>query len=235
MMNETATTRPTSRPTFVEEALANVADINDLEMKKIAFAAELTRLAYAHKRWERWLGWTASVIGALSVLVGIMVSVESIVGARRAEDITRKREDATRQQALRQPSLDLRREQYLDIVATLGKLAAQGQDQDTLDKAKRRFWELYWADLSLVEDGKIKKAMQDLGTILKDDGPASSRFQQATYRFSLLIRKRIEKVEEDAKKVPVESDPVVKSTTIVPVASNPKVPVDSDPAGSKPQ
>lgn len=189
-MNE-AETSPISRATIVEEAIANVAGISDLEMKKIAFQAELTRLADLRKRWERRVGWAASIAGVLSVMIGIMLSIASFALARH-------REDETRRQALLQPSLELRRNRYLDILSTLGKIAADDQDDKTLVEAKRRFWELYWADLSLVEDDEVKKAMQELGGMLKS-GASLSTFQQSTYKFASLIRQRIVKLEEKAQ------------------------------------
>jgi hypothetical protein len=202
----------TKRSTDIDEAMANVAAINDPELKKLAFEAELRRLTDLRKRWERPFGWAVSILGALSVMVGIWLSVASFADTRQKDAETRQkdadsrakeaearlREDATRRQELLQPGLELRRRRYLDILSTLGKIAAYEQDPKTLVEAKRRFWELYWADLSLVEDDDVKTAMEELGGML--DSNLQSTFQQATYKFAGLIRQRIVNLDAEAKK-----------------------------------
>jgi hypothetical protein len=157
--------------------------------------------------WPRLkrIGWAASIAGVASLMIGVMLSVASFADARAKDAASREHEatvraaeDATRRAALLQPSLDLRRERYLDILKTLGRIAADDQDPKILVEAKRRFWELFWTDLSLVEDDEIKAAMQNLGGMLKGDMP-TPEFQQATYKFAGLIRKRIVTLDERAK------------------------------------
>jgi hypothetical protein len=54
------------------------------------------------------------------------------------------------------------------------------------EKARKRFWELYWSELSMVEDAIVEKAMMNLGDSLANSEP--SAVKNASYQLAHAVR-----------------------------------------------
>ena len=97
-----------------------------------------------------------STVQVLSVVAGVVISVLSLNAARLKEAEARALEAD-------KPFVELRRCVYLEAVKTVAIIAnPEGRTQDELDKAKRRFRELYVAELTMVEDAEVASRMVSL-------------------------------------------------------------------------
>ena len=97
-----------------------------------------------------------STVQVLSVVAGVVISVLSFNAARLKEAEARALEAD-------KPFVELRRCVYLEAVKTVAIIAnPEGRTQDELDKAKRRFRELYVAELTMVEDSDVASRMVSL-------------------------------------------------------------------------
>ena len=126
------------------------------------------------------LEFTVKAAGTLAVLVGAFLSVKGYTDARTKEAEARKFEATASFRKLRQ-------DRYVEIVAVTAKLAAaKFETAAELAVAKKRFYEMFWGDLSLVESDGIKSAMEKLGAALNDND--QSGVQQWAYRVAHLAR-----------------------------------------------
>jgi hypothetical protein len=149
----------------------------------------------------------AATVQVLSVVVGVAISVSSVFTARQKEADARKAEAENRtfeldkwrlEQAEKtekaateaaRPFLQLRQERYMEAVHAAGVLVTPDDHTQTeLKQAHRRFFELYWAELSLVEDRQVEKAMIDLGMAIDPKAASPATAQEASYRLALALR-----------------------------------------------
>lgn len=92
-------------------------------------------------------------ITTLSVVVGIVISVMNFRIAKEKEAESRKIEAA-------KPFLELRQKLYLEALNNASILASKElHTEDEVAKAKKRFAELYWGELSLIEESSIESTM----------------------------------------------------------------------------
>lgn len=72
----------------------------------------------------------------------------------------------------RKPFLDRQLILYTEITRTAAVLAAGALpgDDHLRGEAERRFWELYWGELALVEDRGVEAAMVEFGDAIKAGG-----------------------------------------------------------------
>jgi hypothetical protein len=64
------------------------------------------------------------------------------------------------------------------------------------EEARTEFWKLFWGELSILEHGNVKKAMEEFGTQLRkvQDGSASpASLEQLSYRLARACRKSLGK------------------------------------------
>jgi hypothetical protein len=98
----------------------------------------------------------ASTVQVLSVVAGVVISVLSF-------NATRDKEAEARALEADRPFVELRRSTYLEAVKTAAIIAnPDGRSPDDLSKAKRRFRELYVAELTMVEDPDVESKMVNL-------------------------------------------------------------------------
>jgi hypothetical protein len=104
----------------------------------------------------------------LSVVVGVVISVLSFNETRQKEANARIAEASKREVEAAKPFLELRQQRYLEALRAAAVLASP-RDHDTAEvkKAHARFWELYWAELSLVEAPEVEGSMVALGRSLE--------------------------------------------------------------------
>jgi hypothetical protein len=72
-----------------------------------------------------------------------------------------------REQSNRQPFLQKQLELCFEASDTAARLATE-TDRTEWEKARLRFWRLYWGTLSIVEDTNVEKAMMALGELVPD-------------------------------------------------------------------
>lgn len=116
------------------------------------------------------------MVGVIGTWITIIVSVAGILW---------KVSSFLETQAInsRRPFLDLQLKLYQEAVQTAGILATSS-DQDALEKATKQFWEFYWGELGMVENGGIKSeqggveaAMKRFGDQLVSDQNNRKRLQ----------------------------------------------------------
>jgi hypothetical protein len=147
----------------------------------------------------------SKMVQVLSVVIGVVISVVSFnytrqkdAEARLAESKTREfelqkyydqRRDETDKQAIEaaKPFLELRQKRYMEAIAVAAVLASpELHTGDDVEKARKRFSELYWAELSMVEDKIVEAAMVKLGDSLASSDP--SQVKMASYELAHAVR-----------------------------------------------
>ena len=124
-------------------------------------------------------GTTAQV---LSVVVGVVISVLSFNAARTKEAEARRLEAA-------KPFLTLRQNVYTDAVKQAAILAnPEIHTQDELTVAKKRFRDLYVAELSMVESNEVATKMVKLASVIDPPLANFTPAQQAACDLSHALR-----------------------------------------------
>jgi hypothetical protein len=107
-------------------------------------------------------------IGTLVAVAGLLWGITSFL-------ITSRIQAETRQLEARKPFLDRQLTLYTEATQNASILATS-VDPDAIEKARQRFWELYWGELAMVENGGIntnkggvESAMVAFGSCLKRD------------------------------------------------------------------
>ena len=94
-----------------------------------------------------------SLIATISVIAGVVLTVMNLKLAREKEAESRKIEAA-------KPFLELRQKLYLDALNNASILASKDlHTEEEVKQAKKRFSELYWGELSLIEESSIEGKM----------------------------------------------------------------------------
>jgi hypothetical protein len=131
---------------------------------------------------DRWF----KLVQTLSVVVGVVISIWTVSDTRKKEAEARieasKTENFERQKYADQkqadaykaqieaarPFLELRQKRYLEAAHAAGILAEPSlHTQKELVDARKQFYELYWADLSLVEETDVAVAMENFSMTLR--------------------------------------------------------------------
>ena len=133
---------------------------------------ELKRADLRIKRWDILI----KGIGAVAVLISIWFTYYQYNNSlkkekqereeRAAKDAQQKEREI--QAALREsqkPFLERQLNLYFEAASTASKLSTLG-DGPPREEARKRFWQLYWGELSLVEDKEVEAAMVRFGTAL---------------------------------------------------------------------
>lgn len=103
---------------------------------------------------------TEDTIKTISVLVGVVVSVAGVIISVLSFNATRDKESEARQAEAARPFLELRQKLYLETVKTAGVLSnPEVHTADEMAAAKKRFRQLYVAELSMVEAFNVEAQM----------------------------------------------------------------------------
>jgi hypothetical protein len=95
----------------------------------------------------------ATFVTTISVIAGIVLSVMNFRIAKEKEAESRKIEAA-------KPFLELRQKLYLEALKSASILASKHlHTEDEIIAARKRFSELYWGELSLIEEHSIERGM----------------------------------------------------------------------------
>ena len=108
---------------------------------------------------EKSLKW----VGAVVTLGGLALGIANYLATIRRDVETRNLE-ARKQYLTRQ--LDL----YTDATRAAAKIATSKPGSAEHVKALNRFWELYWGELSMVENAAVEGAMKSMGDCLLNKG-----------------------------------------------------------------
>ena len=146
-------------------------------------------------------------VQVVSVVAGVVASVYTVsvaankdAEARMAEaarqtlelnkfDYQRKLDALYKAREAALPFLKLRMDRYQEAVKVAGVLA--DKDRHTpkqYESAERRFWELYWAELSMVETSEVESRMVDLKKAL-DPQHTTTALQAAVVKLAQEIRR----------------------------------------------
>ena len=121
-------------------------------------------------------------VQTISVVVGIVISVLSFNSAREKDIIARELE-------ARKPFLDLRQKRYSEVIAAAGVLVdPENHSEAELSTARKRFRELYIAELSMVEAPEVEQNMVQLAKIVDPALTSFTPAQKAAYDLSHALR-----------------------------------------------
>jgi hypothetical protein len=124
----------------------------------------------------------AKTVQVLSIVVGVVISVLSFNAAREKEAEARRIEAS-------KPFLQLRQSLYMEAVKAAAVLAnREGYCPKELAAAKRRFRELYVAELSMVESPDVEARMVSLASMTDPSLTTLNPAQKAAYDLAHALR-----------------------------------------------
>ena len=121
-------------------------------------------------------------VGAISVIVGVVISIKSF-NVTRAKDAEARRIEAIR------PFLELRQKMYMEAVhaaAVLSNPDTHGEEE--MKVARKRFRELYVSELSMVESPEVEAQMVELAKKIDPELTEFTPAQDAAYKLSHALR-----------------------------------------------
>jgi hypothetical protein len=143
----------------------------------------------------------ASTVQVLSVVVGVVISVLSF-------NATRVKEAEARVLEADKPFVELRRNVYLDAVKTAAIITnPEGRTADELAKAKRRFRELYVAELTMVEDSTVEGEMVNLARAVDPGLATLTGGQDAALRLARALKGGYTNAHAKAVEIPLTVRP----------------------------
>jgi hypothetical protein len=128
-------------------------------------------------------------VQVLSIVAGVVVSVLSFNQARKQEAVAQQAEAGKQQLEAAKPFLELRQRLYLDAVKQAAILATpQVHSKDEIEAARKRFRELYVAELSMVEGASVEAEMIKLAEQVDPEIRKLNSAQTAAYNLSHVLR-----------------------------------------------
>ncbi|HXD95926.1 MAG TPA: hypothetical protein VN646_05265 [Candidatus Acidoferrum sp.] len=129
---------------------------------------------------EKTLKW----IGAVVALGGLALGVVNYLATVRRDVETRNLE-ARKQYLTRQ--LDL----YTEATRSAAKIATAKPGSPDHAKALARFWELYWGELSMVENSAVEGAMRNMGDCLNGQCSGCPNLQRCSLDLAHACRRSL--------------------------------------------
>ena len=124
----------------------------------------------------------AQTIQVVSVAVGVVISVLSFTNAQLKDAKVRRAEAA-------KPFLDLRQRLYLEAVQTAAVLSnPEDHTPNEITTARKRFRQLYVAELSLVEAQDVEDSMEELAKIIDPELEPFNPERKAAYDLAHALR-----------------------------------------------
>ena len=160
-------------------------------------------------RFAEWakLTETLSVLAGVVVsVVGVVISVESFNEARKQEAYARQKESDTRNLELQkyndrerrdaaagdgvlEPFLELRQKRYMETVTAAAVLAnPKEHTEEEKTAARKRFKDLYVAELTMVESKDVEDAMTKFGRAIDPELENFSPVQDEAYSLAHTLR-----------------------------------------------
>ena len=121
------------------------------------------------------------LVQCLAVVGGVVVSVYTFKLSIDQDINAREKDAQARIINACEPFVKLRHQQYMETIKMVGIISTPlVHIKEEREVAEKRFWELYWAELSMVQDKNVKIAMKKFAeTINKDRAQKPSPEQQA--------------------------------------------------------
>jgi hypothetical protein len=130
-----------------------------------------------------------TLVQVVSIVSGVVFSVLSFNATREKEVDVRNKEAEARRTEAERPLRELRRSVYLEAVKTAAVIATpEGRSSPELSKARRRFRELYVAELTMVEDPAVEATMVALARAVDPDLLNLNAGQQAALNLAKALR-----------------------------------------------
>lgn len=131
----------------------------------------------------------AKTVQVVSIVVGVVISVLSFNATREKEAEAREKETEARRFETSRPFLELRQKLYMEAVKAAAVLAnREGYSEREIASAKRRFRELYVAELSMVESPEVETRMVDLASKTDPSLTPLNPAQKAAYDLAHALR-----------------------------------------------
>ena len=120
------------------------------------------------------------ILGVLGTVVaflwGIYTYQDTAAKQLERERLESERLSETRRIEATKPFLERQLTLYTDVSKVAATLGTSG-DETEKAKARKRFWELYWGELALVENRDVEAAMVAFGGALRE-GASQSELQE---------------------------------------------------------
>ena len=130
-----------------------------------------------------------SLVQAFVALVGVVSVVSGVVMSIRSFNYTRQKEADARRIEAAKPFLELRQKVYLEAVKIAGILVnSEGLTAEELETAKRRFRQLYVAELTMVEAPEVASQMVALAKEVDPTLVQLTSAQGAAYYLAQALR-----------------------------------------------
>jgi hypothetical protein len=140
--------------------------------------------------FDEWLKILALVGALASFAWGVyqwrVTSIQQLAQAKGEAD----RLAASRKIEATKPFLERQLKLYTEAAQTAATLSTTADTRERA-KATRRFWELYWGELALVENREVEGAMKALGDALSANASASD-LQQLSLRLAHACRRSLD-------------------------------------------
>ncbi|PYT00912.1 MAG: hypothetical protein DMF63_04395 [Acidobacteria bacterium] len=149
--------------------------------------------------WQGYIQTFATLIQVMTVVAGVVISILSFnftrdrelevraAEAKRYEDQRNDEHERRRVEAAK-PFLEMRQQKYMEAIKVAGVLATPADHTATeVTAAKKRFSELYYAELALVEGRDTEAAMVNLASSLGVLADPTAQ-QQATMDLAHVLR-----------------------------------------------
>jgi hypothetical protein len=102
---------------------------------------------------QAWLPVLTVVVGALW---GLYTFIDHQKEVAREADRQQSQQAATRLLEAQKPFLEKQLALYFEAAQVVGKLVTLKPGDTEWGNNENRFWQLYWSELSMVEDGTLK-------------------------------------------------------------------------------
>ena len=89
------------------------------------------------------------------------------------------------------PFLERQLRLYTEASQVTAKIATSTNEKELAD-AKKRFWQLYWGELALVENQEVEAAMVKLGRALEHSSPQNELIKQLSLKLAHACRKSLD-------------------------------------------
>jgi hypothetical protein len=145
----------------------------------------------------------ALIQGLLPLMTGIVGGIWIIIVYLSDQEKARSqlaaqvaRDNVTRTIEAQRPFLKEQLDRYIETAKTAGELVTLAPSPEW-DKSERRFWQLFFTELSMVEDQGVKRAMQNFGGQLKryktdrDNELTKKELERLSYVLAVALRQSI--------------------------------------------
>lgn len=132
-----------------------------------------------------------SMLGALGAFAwGVHTYRDTSQKQLDRESAEARRHAETRRIEAAKPFLDRQLALYTEASIVASKLATANTNAET-EAARKRFWELYWGELALVESRDVEGAMVNLGRCLEREDCSRDHLKQGSLRLAHACRESL--------------------------------------------